>query len=79
MDWLSDTEIYEIMRALATEYISETDLPKTITLIDQGEANGLFPAGKWLLHDLDTSRNRVGKRLSPEHAKLYKQLCEHCI
>ena len=39
MDWLSNTEIYGIMRVLATEYIS---LPKTIALIDQGEANGLF-------------------------------------
>ena len=54
-------EVYEIMRALATEYISETDLPKTIALIDQGEANEFFPAGKWLLHDLDTSRNSIGK------------------
>ena len=79
MDYLSNTEIYKIMRVLATEYISETDLPKTMGLINQGEAEGYFPAGKWLLHELDNSRKNTGKRLSPEHSQLYTQLCEYCI
>ncbi|MCG6202855.1 hypothetical protein [Psychromonas antarctica] len=79
MEWLSNTEIYEIMRVLANEYISETDLPNTIDLINQGEADGDFPAGKWLLHNLDSSSKETGKLLSDEHAVLYRQLCDHCI
>ena len=79
MECLSNTEIYEVMRVLANEYISEIDLPKTVDLINRGEAEGDFPAGKWLLHDLDISCKNTGKLLSPEHAKLYRQLCEYCI
>ena len=78
MQHLSDTQIYETMKLLANEYICDTELAETIDLINQGQEQGLFPAGKWFLHTLSSSK-KTGKQLSAEHIELYQQICAHCI
>nr|WP_086939324.1 hypothetical protein [Thaumasiovibrio occultus] len=72
-------DIYAAMTTLLTAYVPEPKCSDMVIRLETMAHDQQFPPGKWVLHQLDTWRREQGVSLTPEHADLYRQICEYCI
>jgi hypothetical protein len=72
-------EVYEAIQVLIENYVEGDKQRELLSMIVSFRSKEQFPPGKGILYEIDQSKNETGKKLSKEHADLYKFVCEACI